>query len=94
VTVYVDPCLPYPHLDRRTGHLMWCHLLADTRDELHEFAGRLGLSRRAFQDHDIRWHYDIPEPVRSQAVDLGARSVDRRTIGLMLRGRRFGMPPG
>ena len=92
--VYVDACLPYPHLGRRTGHLLWCHLMADSRAELHEFASRLGLPRRAFQDHDIRWHYDIPEAVRTQAVALGARAVDRRTIGLMLRARRFEMPDG
>ena len=92
--VYVDPCLPYPHLHRRTGHLLWCHLLADGRDELHEFAGRLGLPRRAFQDHAIRWHYDIPDALRTRAVAIGARAVDRRTLGLLLRERRSEMPPG
>ena len=91
--VYVDPCLPYPHLGERTGHLLWCHLMADTRDELHAFADRLGLPRRAFQDHAVRWHYDIPLAVRTRALALGARDVDRRTIGLMLRERRSEMPP-
>ena len=94
MSVYVDSCLPYPHLGRRTGHLLWCHLVADTREELHAFAERLELPRRAFQDHPVRWHYDIPQAVRTRAVALGARAVDRRTIGLMLRDRRSEMPSG
>ena len=92
MTVYVDGCLPYPHLERRTGHLQWCHLLADSREELHDFAARLDVPRRAFQEHHIRWHYDLPDVLRARAIALGARAVDRRTIGLMLRARRFEMP--
>lgn len=88
MAVYVDMCLPYPHLERRTGHLWWCHLLADDRAELHDFAGRLEVPRRAFQEHEVRWHYDLPEVLRARAVLLGAAAVDRRTIGLMLRARR------
>lgn len=94
MSVYVDPPLPYPHLGRRTGHLLWCHLLADERDELHDFADRLGVDRRRFQDHLVRWHYDIPQALRLRAVRLGALAVDRRTVGLMLRDRRLESPRG
>lgn len=36
----------------------FCHLLADTHDELHAMADALGIPRRFFQDHPWRWHHD------------------------------------
>ncbi|HEY2637434.1 MAG TPA: DUF4031 domain-containing protein [Solirubrobacteraceae bacterium] len=53
----------------------WSHLQADSADELHAFAARLGLPRRAFQskphkpEHD---HYDVPDELRARAIRLGA----------------------
>jgi hypothetical protein len=49
-----------------------CHLTADTLEELHEFALRLGLRRTYFQDHPRHPHYDITEGRRKLAVRLGA----------------------
>lgn len=55
----------------------WAHLVSDTSyDELHAFADRLGLPRRAFQGD----HYDIPSEVRDEALVLGAHPVDAREI--------------
>ena len=52
----------------------WCHMQADTIEELHTFASQLGLKRDWFQssqrpDHD---HYDITTSVRVRAIALGA----------------------
>src|SRR3546814_13932237 len=33
--------------------------MADTLDELHDFAARLGIPRRAFQDKTSGAHYDV-----------------------------------
>ena len=48
MTVYVDDfgCLA------QVGRLRtrWFHLIADSKEELHEFASRLGLRREWFQD--------------------------------------------
>ncbi len=53
----------------------WAHLVSDASyDELHEFAGQLGIPRRAFQGD----HYDIHEDLRIMAVSLGAVEVDGR----------------
>ena len=46
---------------------MWCHLTADSEEELHRFAADLGLARAKFQSRSGRpWvdHYDVPESLR------------------------------
>ena len=55
----------------------WAHLVSDADyDELHAFAARLGLPRRAFQGD----HYDVPARVRAQALTLGAEPVSSREL--------------
>ena len=58
-------------------------------DELHAFAGRLGIPRRAFQGD----HYDIPDGVRSAALGLGAEAVGSRELLLRLRGAGLRLRP-
>jgi hypothetical protein len=76
MAILVDPPI-WPFRDR-----LWAHLVSDeSYDELHEFAARLGLPRRAFQGD----HYDIPEPLRERAIELGARPVTGRELITRLR---------
>ncbi|GAA3096178.1 MULTISPECIES: DUF4031 domain-containing protein [Nonomuraea] len=87
MTVLIDP----PNWPGPRG-LMWSHLVSDASlDELHDFAGRLGVPPRAF-DRD---HYDVPETVHAAAVELGAEAVSSRELlqrliaaGLRRRKRR------
>jgi hypothetical protein len=58
----------------------WCHLVADSLDELHIFARKLGLRPSWFQVNASYPHYDITESLRQRALSLGARHGDRRTI--------------
>lgn len=61
---------------------LWAHLVSDTSyEELHAFASRLGVPRRAFQDD----HYDIPARLRPRAVELGAEQVRARELVRRLR---------
>ena len=61
---------------------LWAHLVSDTSvDELHAFAERLGIPRRAFQGD----HYDVPDEVRDCAIAEGARAVSSREIIRALR---------
>ncbi|HEU0101048.1 MAG TPA: DUF4031 domain-containing protein [Mycobacteriales bacterium] len=56
---------------------LWSHLVSDVSyDELHEFAARLAVPRRAFQGD----HYDIPARLRPAAVALGAEQVPAREL--------------
>lgn len=55
----------------------WAHLMADTLDELHAMAERLGVPRRAFQDKHSGAHYDLTEELREQALRLGAIAISR-----------------
>jgi Protein of unknown function (DUF4031) len=85
VAVYIDD-FGVPWRGRR-----WCHLTADTSDELHEFAARLGIPKRGFHHNPARpWkdHYDLPEAVREEALRLGARPIGRREAARMLREKR------
>jgi cytochrome c len=85
MAVYVDD-----NRIRRRGHA-WSHLLADSTEELHAFAARLGLERALFHQQPSRpWkdHYDLPEGRRQQAIRQGARAISRRQAAEMLRAKR------
>lgn len=55
------------------GHraMVMCHMLADSLDELHAFAARLGLKREWFQPRSAP-HYDLSLTKRAEALQLGA----------------------
>jgi hypothetical protein len=71
VTVLVDP-------PRWAAHgRLWSHLVSDSsRQELHDFAARLGIPERAF-DLD---HYDIPQERYADVVAAGATPVEGREL--------------
>lgn len=71
MTVYVDDAVILWRGQR------WAHLMADTLEELHAFAEGLGIPRRAFQNKTSGAHYDLPAPLREQAVALGAVAISR-----------------
>ncbi|MCC8671282.1 DUF4031 domain-containing protein [Xanthomonas arboricola] len=59
---------------------LWCHMVADSLDELHTFARQLGLRRQWFQDQGSYPHYDVTLHVREHALRLGAIDADRPTM--------------
>ncbi|MBA3862253.1 MAG: DUF4031 domain-containing protein [Actinomycetota bacterium] len=72
----------------------WSHLLADTGEELHAFAARLGLQHRHFHHKPARpWkdHYDVPEAKRRQAIGLGAKPISFEDAARILRTRRVAL---
>ncbi len=67
---------------------LWCHLVTDgDLDELHQFAERLGINRRRFQNHPRHPHYDLLPTSRDLAVALGAVEVTTSQLARMFRGR-------
>lgn len=63
--VYVDDAR-IPFRGRR-----WCHMVADTAEELHEAAEALGIGRERVQDKGRTLHYDLPDEWRERAIGLG-----------------------
>lgn len=59
---------------------LWCHLVADSLDELHAFALQLGLQRAWFQSKSAFPHYDVTTTVRERALRLGAQAGSRAAV--------------
>jgi len=72
MSVYLDPlCQNGWKLGKNS------HMVADSDDELHAFAKRIGLKREWFQVTRLR-HYDLTAGRRAVAVRLGAIELGRR----------------
>lgn len=56
-----------------------CHMTADTLEELHATARRIGLKRSWFQPHPRFPHYDLTKAKRAAAVRAGAKE-QRRSV--------------
>jgi predicted kinase len=83
MAILVDELCEYPGVELPFS--AWCHMATDGPfDELHEFAGRLGLRRAWFQ----RDHYDLPAHGRAAAVALGAEEVATGELLLRMSGPR------
>jgi hypothetical protein len=93
VAVYVD--------DMRApfGRMVMCHMLADTDEELHAMADKIGVSRRWWQSpaKTSGSHYDIALSKRALAVAAGAVEITLRQAAQMNGNRRrtgsLGPPP-
>jgi len=79
MSVYVDKLTRYPIpkeaqaarvAKRNDGQ--WCHMWADTLDELHVMAAKLGLKQTWFQNHSKLPHYDLTPGKRYIALAAGA----------------------
>ncbi|MBW9102898.1 DUF4031 domain-containing protein [Paraburkholderia phenoliruptrix] len=84
MTVYVDD------MRAKFGRMVMCHMIADTDDELHATAERIGVARKWHQappKHDS--HYDIALSKRAAAVAAGAVEITWRQTGAMVMRRRI-----
>lgn len=81
MSVYVDSSI-YGY-----GRMVMCHMIADTPDELHAMADRIGVARRWFQSPPKASfpHYDIAKSKRALAVAAGAVECDRNALVAAVR---------
>lgn len=82
MSVYLDPMFDWNKVIGRAGP-NWCHMIADTEEELHAMAAKVGLRRLWFQapPKSSMPHYDIgTERIRRLAVACGAIECDRKTF--------------
>lgn len=96
MAVYVDDFRVRARVGTVTAR--WSHLIADSKEELHEFAHRLGLKRAWFQDPVIsgkpkakpgsrlaeNWHYDVTDSKRRLAIALGAHAISCRELAAVI----------
>jgi hypothetical protein len=92
MTIYVDDAHLPATVGRHTSS--WCHLTADTQQELHEFAARLGLKRSYFQPGkpiggkpSPFWHYDVTAGMRVKSIGIGAQPTPWREMPDIMRAR-------
>lgn len=88
MSVYVDELMSCMQ-SKKWPYSQACHLVADSIDELHEFAGRLGLMRSWFQRGSLP-HYDLTTGMRFKAIRLGAIEIDRKKFVEIMRKYRPG----
>jgi hypothetical protein len=78
VTVYVDEFRRWGPTKLAIFRAGSSHLTADTLDELHALAQRIGLRREWFQDHRLHPHYDLTKARRAAALLAGAVFVSAK----------------
>jgi hypothetical protein len=73
MTVYVDD------VRHKFSYMVMCHLWADSDEELHAMADRIGIARRWFQQPPkASWkHYDISLSKKALALQHGAILTDK-----------------
>lgn len=87
MTVYVDD-MHKTDLGR-LGRMKMCHMIADTDEELHAMADRIGVARKWLQKPGTeRRHYDIATSKRALAVKAGAIEITLRQASAMVARRR------
>lgn len=92
MAVYVDDMMREYHSKRLNRKLLMSHMIADTEEELHAMAARIGVARRWFQGD----HYDICKTKRELAVGFGAVELSQRELGRVSLNRKRvakGLPP-
>lgn len=83
MAVYVDD------MRAQFGRMVMCHMLADTDEELHAMADRIGVARRWHQKAGTpHSHYDIALSKRALAVAAGAVEIDKRGVYELIKARR------
>ncbi len=87
MSVYVDPLLSHGG----SATFRWkesCHMYADTLDELHEMAARIGMRRSWFQNKPSLPHYDLTINRRIMAIKAGAVEHTSMQLRDFIRARR------
>lgn len=84
MTVYVD------NMNAQYGRMKMSHLLADSDDELHAIAAKIGVARKWWQSPEKTSgsHYDICLSKKALAIEYGAIEITWKQAGAMNSRRR------
>jgi len=79
MTVYVD------NFNAQYGRMIMCHMMADSLDELHQMADKIGINRKWFQNKPRFPHYDIAKSKKALAIQHGAVEVTPQQLVTIMR---------
>ena len=74
--IYVDPAI----YKKPNGRKYYSHMVADSLEELHEFAASIGIKPHFYHSTASYPHYDITEIQRTLAIESGAIEVTSRKL--------------
>ena len=60
----------------RFRNMKMSHMIADTEEELHAMADKIGLKRKWYQGD----HYDVSYGLRQKAIEFGAKELTMREL--------------
>lgn len=85
MTVYVDD------MNAQYGRMKMSHLLADSDEELHAMAAKIGVARKWWQSPEKTSgsHYDIALSKKALAIQYGAIEITWRQAGAMNTRRKI-----
>lgn len=78
MSVYIDD-MEKPYRNRPDRIYKLNHMIADSVDELHEMAQKIGLKSQWFQPKSFP-HYDVTIAKKKEAIKLGAEAVSTREL--------------
>lgn len=74
--IYVDKA----KWKKPNGRVSYCHLVADSLDELHEFAKKINVGQHFFHSSATLKHYDLSEKNREIAISNGALEISSKDL--------------
>lgn len=81
MTIYVDSA----QYSRGNTNKMFCHMVADTIEELHSFAESIGVKRCWYHSSSKYKHYDLNEDQRKVAVCSGAIEISSKELITLIK---------
>lgn len=101
MSVYVDPLFKvHPAMVKNAQarrltekHGEWCHMIADTQEELIDFAVRMGMRYSWIQKPNTpEVHFDLVPSRRTKAIRMGAIEITQKELVARINGKRTGQP--
>lgn len=79
MAVYIDSA------NLKYRNMIMCHMIADSYEELHDMAQKIGMKKAWFQSNASFPHYDVCLMRKKKAIQYGAIQLNRRELVYKMR---------